>query len=330
MIEKFQLFSINKFGKNIYSQLKYDLHQENLLLRQRIDTLQKQTDTLSADLLRLRTHLLLNDLRIFTQQPEAQLYKDELQHIATHPDEIIFPYPLIKRMDTATGGYDRQWQLPYVLHNGKKLYFPETFNEKGAIATYRNFIENENLLGGHYREKAPHRYESDAVCVQAGDVVIDVGSAEGLFALHVIEKAAKVYLIESDPVWFKPLHATFEPYKEKVIWVEKLISDKESDQSVTLSSIIRKEATASLFIKMDIEGYETTVLQEAKAALAERNDIQLACCSYHRQNDAAILEKFFTDIRYTTEFSEGYMLFVYDQLAAPYFRKGMIRAKKKA
>ena len=45
--------------------------------------------------------------------------------------------------------------------------------------------------------KSPHSYVNDTFKVEAGDVVLDVGSAEGLFALDNIELATKVYVFES-------------------------------------------------------------------------------------------------------------------------------------
>jgi hypothetical protein len=79
---------------------------------------------------------------------------------------------------------------------------------------------------------------------------------------------------------------------------------------------------------MDIEGHETSVVESSKEFLLERQNIRIACCTYHRQNDADTLARIFSDSHYEIEYSDGYMLFIYDELRAPYFRKGIIRAKK--
>jgi 16S rRNA A1518/A1519 N6-dimethyltransferase RsmA/KsgA/DIM1 with predicted DNA glycosylase/AP lyase activity len=48
--------------------------------------------------------------------------------------------------------------------------------------------------------------------VAEGDVVVDAGAAEGNFALSVIDKASKVYIIEGDAGWCEALRQTFLPY----------------------------------------------------------------------------------------------------------------------
>jgi hypothetical protein len=55
----------------------------------------------------------------------------------------------------------------------------------------------------------------------------------------------------------------------------------------------------------------------------------MVLCAYHKQNDADELKKILTDNGFETEFSKRYMVFVCDkELAEPYTRKGLIRAKK--
>jgi hypothetical protein len=157
--------------------------------------------------------------------------------------------------------------------------------------------------------------------------VVDVGCAEALFSLDVIEQASKVYLIERDGIWKAPLLATFAPYKDKVVFVQKLVSDKDGRATVSLPSLLKSETASPLFIKMDIEGYEPKVVRTLLPLLREREGITLSCCTYHNNEDATTLEQLFQQVGYSYEFSKGYMLFArYDQPAAPYFRHGVIRA----
>jgi 16S rRNA A1518/A1519 N6-dimethyltransferase RsmA/KsgA/DIM1 with predicted DNA glycosylase/AP lyase activity len=65
-------------------------------------------------------------------------------------------------------------------------------------------------LGGGYMEKMPHQYQTSYFQVKKNDILLDVGCAEALFSLDVIDKVKKVILFESDSVWFDPLKATFE------------------------------------------------------------------------------------------------------------------------
>ena len=82
---------------------------------------------------------------------------------------------------------------------------------------------------------------------------------------------------------------------------------------------------------MDIEGYEVSVLKASENTLNQDFKINIVCCTYHNQDDAELLSKFFKKISYDFEFSDGYIIFIYDnKLDYPYFRKGLIRAKKKS
>ena len=223
-------------------------------------------------------------------------------------------------------GFDDSLRLPYVIHKGKHLYFPRKYSVAQAVEAYKGYICGDRLLGKG-EDFAPHQYQSKDFQVHDGDVVVDVGCAEALFSLDVIEQASKVYLIERDGIWKAPLRATFAPYKDKVVFVQKLVSDKDSRTTVPLPSLLKCELSSPLFIKMDIEGYETKVVRTLLPLLREREGITLSCCTYHNNEDAATLEQLFQQVGYRYEFSKGYMLFArYDQPAAPYFRHGVIRA----
>ena len=223
-------------------------------------------------------------------------------------------------------GFDDSLRLPYVIHKGKHLYFPRKYSVAQAVEAYKGYICGDRLLGKG-EDFAPHQYQSKEFQVHDGDVVVDVGCAEALFSLDVIEQASKVYLIERDGIWKAPLLATFAPYKDKVVFVQKLVSDKDGRATVSLPSLLKSETASPLFIKMDIEGYEPKVVRTLLPLLREREGITLSCCTYHNNEDAAILEQLFQQVGYRYEFSKGYMLFArYDQPAAPYFRHGVIRA----
>ncbi|MBR6370039.1 MAG: hypothetical protein IKS24_03045 [Bacteroidaceae bacterium] len=58
--------------------------------------------------------------------------------------------------------------------------------------------------------------------------------------------------------------------------------------------------------------------------------LHYSCCTYHRNGDAETLAHIFDDIGYNYRFSNGYMLFArYDMPQYPFFRRGVIRARKK-
>ncbi len=57
--------------------------------------------------------------------------------------------------------------------------------------------------------------------VQAGDVLVDVGTAEGIFSIDKMDKIKKLYVIETDAEWIEALKCTFSNYIDKVIIIEK-------------------------------------------------------------------------------------------------------------
>jgi len=319
---------INKLGrifknpfKNLYALARYDLCQKI----NEID----ETNTALGNFDIKNKILIAKIQQYFDEHPELSSdFQKELLYLKDNPNGLIFPYKQLKRLDEIKAGLDESRHLLYVIHEGKKLFFPEFFTIDRAVSTYRNFIEKENILGGGYKEKSPHQYETKEVHVNTGDVLLDIGCAEALFSLHVIDKIKRVYLVESDKYWTEALNATFEPYKDKVVIINKLIADADTDSTITLASILKNESSSSIFLKMDIEGHETTVLKSTRELLSADLDLQIVCCAYHKHNDAAEISEFFSSLGYYVETSEGYMLFIFDELHPPYFRKGIIRAKK--
>lgn len=237
------------------------------------------------------------------------------------------PYPTIKRI-VPDGGWDERVNLPYVNHKGKRLYYALK-SLKEALRQYKFSIEDENLLGGGYKEKAPHQYQTETFKVEDGDILVDVGCAEAILALDVIDKVGHAFLFESDPKWIPALEATFAPYKEKVTIIGKYVGNRDSQSSVRLDTALSCVSGRNMFIKMDIEGNELEVLRSSEEFLKVQDNIKVACCTYHKSGDAEEIKRFFEKIGYHTEFSEGVMWFIYyDYPTPPYFRHGVIRAKK--
>ena len=330
MLNKLHQLSIIKWLRNLYSSMKYDLHKDDNIFKSEIKNINEDLNLLKDKISLLKKELLYEKIMrsALENSDFSVLYSQELNYIRENENLFVFPYKQIKKHKGIQSGYDISLKLPYVYHNQKKLYFPGFLTEEQAGEIYVNFIENENILGGGYKEKAPHQYQTDMFYVNNGDVFVDVGCAEALFALDVVDKVKKVYLFESDEKWLDALRATFNPYKEKVIIINKLVSNIDSETTITLSSALKNEKEESLFIKMDIEGYETSVIAESQDFLQNNDNIKLTCCTYHKQNDAEKLKEMFEKYGYNTEFSDGYMLFNLNELKYPYFRKGIIRAWK--
>jgi len=217
---------------------------------------------------------------------------------------------------------DNSCNMHYVMHCGHKLYYPEGMGEHLVRHTYAMVLSEQD-------KESAHCYLSDNFYVSDDSVIIDVGAAEGNFSLSVIEKAKKVYLFEMESQWKKPLEKTFEPWKDKIKVINKYVSDTDATDTIKLDSFLNEEniENESLFIKLDVEGAEARVLEGAKHTL-EKENIKIAVCTYHKQNDHEELSAIMEQKSYEIETSDGYMLFHYNGLDAPYFRRGLIRCQR--
>lgn len=277
----------------------------------------------SSDVLHERAVRRYNDIM---GMPRNGKYDAELDFLQNHPLHAgMFPYERLYASNMFETGIEKG--LPYVCHKDKKLFFPRKWAVVFAESEYRTLIEEEGLLGTGHLRKSPHSYVTDTFKVEAGDVVLDVGSAEGLFALDNIELAAKVYVFESLKCWFRPLMATFGPFKDKVRIINKYVGSELSRTSTTLSDVLKcEDENAKYFIKMDIEGAERDVLLASEDFL-RNHQVKLACAAYHRQDDADYLKEKLESMGFMVRFSDGYMIPQINDFIYPYFRRGMIYAQ---
>ena len=275
----------------------------------------------------------LRNLVLSMPSDEKEPYRRECEFVRNMPldnlAKITFPYrELGDRITTDSIVSGSDCGFPYVVHKERRLFFPKSLSPDEAAKEYMDLVFREGLLGNGILEKSPHRYVTDYFKVSDGDVLLDVGCAEALFALDTIDRVSKAYLFECEKAWRKPLHLTFAPFAEKVVFVEKLVSDKTSKKTTNLINAVHEDMKhgATFFVKMDIEGWERTVLK-GNVDFFKGARIKLACCCYHRQDDALIIDKLLRNMGYKTQFSEGWMLPTMNGIHYPYFRHGVIYAQ---
>ena len=254
-----------------------------------------------------------------SETPSEEI-KTILNYLKSNPI-AIFPYSFQDEYvaDNIEVFIDQVKGLPYVLLDGKKLYFKKRWGKKKIQSLY-------NLLSKEQDIRSPHRYLTEQFKFENGDILIDAGVAEGNFALSVVEKASRLILFEADQEWIEPLNATFEPWKDKVVIINKFVGDVTNESNTTIDDVILP-GKIPLFLKIDVEGAESRLLKGCKRIISEQKPLKVAICTYHKQND----EKEFYDLLVkngmTTSHSDGYMLFFYDnKMKAPYFRRGLLRA----
>ena len=224
-----------------------------------------------------------------------------------------YPYMLEYRNRTIEVLTDPQKQLPFVLHNEKRLYFPQSYSRDKVIKDYRALITEQDA-------RSSHRYVNSYEELR-GRTLLDVGAAEGIFSLDTIELTDQTILFECMDHWQAALEATFAPWQEKVKIVKKFVGNKTEGNYVKLDDYFSIDVS-DLFIKMDIEGAERIALEGASKILAHGKNMQVSVCTYHRPGDPEFMNDLLTRNGFQTEFSQGLMYW------NKRLSKGLIRAKK--
>ena len=258
---------------------------------------------------------------------EWDRYEKEIQYIMKNGVDM-FPYDNMHQIfyreedvkrDTDTG-------LLYVMYKGNRLYFRKNYNVQDVLFVF-------NGLCNEQQEHSPHRYLSENIRVEEGDIVLDIGCSEGIFSLEIISKAKHVYLFEVDEGWVEALSQTFKPFKEKVTIVTKLVSDTDDDKNISIDRFMKEEHLKKIdLVKMDVEGFERKILLGAREAVDQGKIAKWLVCTYHNYGDESWVSEFLRD--YELEHSEGYMLPAEWKelwnIQRPYFQRGVIRARSRA
>lgn len=224
-----------------------------------------------------------------------------------HADQVIV------HTDTSNG-------LPYVITEGKRLYFKRSFNKRTVQLLY-------NILCVEQDRDAPHCYTDPAFGINEGDILADVGCAEGYFSLLHIEKLKTTYLFEQDREWIEALEATFSPWKEKVIIVPAFVSDKDDNEHVSLDNFFLQISGKPVFYKIDVEGAEASVLKGMNRLL-KSTTAKIALCTYHHKEDFDVFSRFFEASGFRQRANPGLMIYQndLDHMDPPFFRKCLIKA----
>lgn len=234
----------------------------------------------------------------------------------------IFPYSFVTKYDYKSVDVhkDEANGLFYVNHNGRRLYYNRMYRTEESVQQAYNGISIEQ------DEKSPHCYMDDRFRVEENDVVVDIGAAEGNFSLDVVDRAGIIYIVEPDSDWVEALNATFSPWMDKVRIINKFAAETDGGDCISLASLLGDNPVN--FIKMDVGGAEAGIIRSSESILSRNASVKLAVCTYHRKEDAETTEQTLTDLGFSYSFTHGYMLYIYNKLTPPYFRKALIRARK--
>lgn len=125
-----------------------------------------------------------------------------------------------------------------------------------------------------------HKYVPDNGTLGDDLTILDAGAAEGNFSLSLIEGAKKVYLFKPDKDWVEALRYTFEPYRDKVVIIQKNLSNYENVVTTTIDKELAGEIIDIL--KMDVEGEEIYALKGGIKTIENSPDIRCYVCSYQK------------------------------------------------
>lgn len=276
----------------------------------------------------IRTSILKKNLRrnisdLLSSIPENQINDDQkeiLEYLRIN-EVRIFPYPFHDNYsaDQVEVFLDSAKGMRYVIQEGKRLYFKRRWGVKRIQRAYSDLSREQDI-------NSPHRYLTDSFSIGNNDVLADIGAAEGNFSLAVIDRVKKVYLFEYDREWDEALRATFAPWADKVEIINKYVADYNDESHIALDDFyeMKKDIT---FLKIDVDGAESIVLNSCKRIFGSSASFKVALCTYHKQHDEEVFTELLKQQRFSVTPSKGYMINYYDKkLQSPYLRRGLIRA----
>lgn len=236
----------------------------------------------------------------------------------------IFNYPFVEKYKTMDVEVfkDITCNLYYVVHNEKRMYFSRSFTTEESVKEYYRQILLEQ------DELSPHRYLKDDFSVESDDVVVDLGAAEGFFALDTLDKAKKLYVVEMDSGWIEALEHTFAPYMDKVIIIKCAISSIDDAPFSKLDTLIEEPVN---FIKMDIEGFEWDALLGAEKTIEVSKPLKLCICAYHSDFDEILIKDFMDNHNISYSVTSGFIWFPYmrrQTWVSTRLNRGVVRGRK--
>ena len=193
---------------------------------------------------------------------------------------------------------DGECGMYYIPYKGRRMFFPKGWDKEKIVRYYRSVAMEQD-------ERSPHCYADETYGVKAGDVVVDAGTAEGIFALDCIDVVSKIYIIEADAAWVPALEQTFRDDGEKVQIIYGFLDSYHDGSHVSIDGLFEQEEIN--YIKMDIEGAEKAALSGAKKTLERCSNIRCAICAYHCRGDEENIRRILNSYGFETKTSKGYM-----------------------
>lgn len=301
--------SADKIGKTFYEREIYAPNILKNMVLDRIVILTIRYEEIKEQIRREFPEITatVEEMNFFYKQDVIMRYRNsrdpEITSILAYlkqNDLQVFNYEFAQKYNALNFDiqFDKNCSMYFVCHGGKRLYFAKSLKDKEEVADYYRGVLMEQ------DPESPHRYTDENFCVEDGDVVVDIGVAEGNFSLQVIDRVSRLYIIESDDGWIEALEETFKNYKDKVVIFKKFVTSLDSGKYATLDALIEEPVN---FIKMDIEGNEWDALLGAEKLISQSNNLKCAICAYHGDFDEILIKNAFEKYEMETSVTPGYM-----------------------
>ena len=175
------------------------------------------------------------------------------------------------------------------------LYWPKGFS---LYRLYQVVAETFDKNDWHY-------YQKEKTEIEQGEILLDIGTAEGLFPLTVIDKCTHIYMIEPSRVFNRCLQKTFENKKDKITLFNVAVGNTDGeipfDENSLDGKVTSETADAAYtininkidtllkdkkitYLKADIEGFEMEMLKGAEEVI-KANKPKIAITTYHTENN---------------------------------------------
>ena len=167
-----------------------------------------------------------------------------------------------------------------------------------------------------------------------GGVVLDLGCAEGTFALSVIDKARKVICFEPDASWCNTLRYTFKSHSKEVEVVNRFVSSVTNleDNQISIDDYFGENIPDDIsVVKMDIEGAEQEALHGMRKTLEKNPQAVLLICAYHTKEASKEIREILNDMKYLYDVRDGKVVYCIESNdKEDILRDGLIEAYKGA
>jgi FkbM family methyltransferase len=189
----------------------------------------------------------------------------------------------------------------------------------------KNFAINrlDQIIAETFDPKDWHFYQKDKTKIEKGDILLDIGTAEGLFPLTVIDKCDHIYMIEPSRTFYKCLEKTFAKQVDKITIFNTAIGNEDgmisfdensldgmitatttqesSPMSIQKVDTLFNKGQKITYLKADIEGFEAEMLKGAEQTI-KANKPKIAITTYHTQNNPdeiiALIKSFVPEYHY--------------------------------